>query len=335
MNDSKVTDIEPSSATADNNTNEDVVGETAEKPAISKKQQKRLLKVARHEATKSEYRAKQKEKRKRNRQNRQNTNNELPEGSKKPGKPFSKEDFITACKSSFGILIDCNWEDLHNDRAIVSLGQQIMYSYGVNRRALIPSQIHVTGVGNRLKSTFEKVKYEGWVGIDITSNDFNFPSIVNTNDSNTNGNSQLFTSSSKTPVYLTSESENTLTTLDTNCIYLIGGIVDRNKFKGITHEKALKMNIPTAKLPIKEHAELTSSTVLTVNHVVEILLKFAETKSWQEAIDCILPTRKRKRDGDDTDNSHGNQEEGKIDIAADPNPSADNETDAKPVSNQE
>jgi tRNA (guanine9-N1)-methyltransferase len=45
------------------------------------------------------------------------------------------------------------------------------------------------------------------------------------------------------------------------------------------------------KLPLKEHVKMQGTTVLTVNHVYEILLKFRSTGSWPEAFG-VLPDRK-------------------------------------------
>ena len=50
-------------------------------------------------------------------------------------------------------------------------------------------------------------------------------------------------------------------------------------------------NIRTMKLPLREHVHLQGTSVLTVNHVVEIMLKFRSTNSWREAFN-VLPGRK-------------------------------------------
>lgn len=60
-------------------------------------------------------------------------------------------------------------------------------------------------------------------------------------------------------VYLTSDAEETLETLDPRCAYVIGGIVDRNRLKGATCNKASAQGIRTAKLPIKENFALSST----------------------------------------------------------------------------
>ncbi|GMF16796.1 unnamed protein product [Phytophthora lilii] len=68
-------------------------------------------------------------------------------------------------------------------------------------------------------------------------------------------------------VYLTADSPNTITKLSRDKVYIIGGIVDRNRLKGITYEKAVEQGIETAKLPLDAVVEMGSATrVLTVNH---------------------------------------------------------------------
>lgn len=93
-------------------------------------------------------------------------------------------------------------------------------------------------------------------------------------------------------VYLTSDATDTLDTLDPNCAYIIGGIVDRNSHKGITFQKATQQGIRTAKLPIKEYVQMAATHVLTINHVLEILLTYNATQSWPEALQSVLPKRK-------------------------------------------
>jgi tRNA (guanine9-N1)-methyltransferase len=64
-------------------------------------------------------------------------------------------------------------------------------------------------------------------------------------DSNNDDNNEDKSNRIKKLVYLTSDAEHTLETLDDNTAYIIGGIVDRNRLKGVTYNKAnniLKVN---------------------------------------------------------------------------------------------
>ncbi|RVX75414.1 hypothetical protein B0A52_00767 [Exophiala mesophila] len=93
-------------------------------------------------------------------------------------------------------------------------------------------------------------------------------------------------------VYLTSDSDYTLTTLKPYSTYIVGGLVDKNRHKGICYRTALKHNIKTAKLPIGEYMEMTSRKVLATNHVVEIMVRFLECGDWGESFMQVIPKRK-------------------------------------------
>ncbi|GJC91613.1 tRNA m g methyltransferase domain containing protein [Colletotrichum higginsianum] len=99
----------------------------------------------------------------------------------------------------------------------------------------------------------------------------------------------------KNIVYLSSDSVNTLDRLEPNTSYVIGGLVDRNREKGLCHRRARAMGIRTAKLPIGEYMNLSSRRVLATNHVVEIMLKWLETGSWAEAFLSVIPKRKEAK----------------------------------------
>ncbi|XP_010928083.1 uncharacterized protein [Elaeis guineensis] len=94
-------------------------------------------------------------------------------------------------------------------------------------------------------------------------------------------------------VYLTADAETILDELDPKKIYIIGGLVDRNRWKGITMKKANDQGIQSARLPIANYLRMSSSQVLTVNQVVEILLTFLETRDWKSAFFQVIPPRKR------------------------------------------
>lgn len=95
-------------------------------------------------------------------------------------------------------------------------------------------------------------------------------------------------------VYLSADSEVILESIDPSLTYIIGGLVDRNRHKRSSFERAQALGIPTARLPIKENCDLKASHILTVLHVFEIMLKFRHTGDWATAITECLPQRKLK-----------------------------------------
>lgn len=140
-------------------------------------------------------------------------------------------------------------------------------------------------------------------------------------------------------IYLSSDSDYTLTDLEPNTSYIIGGIVDKNRHKGLCYKRACERGIRTAKLPIGDYMTMQGRSVLTINHVVEIMLRWLETGDWGEAFLSVIPKRKeaklriKKEDEDgetsvkDEEDAEAYQESGKI--------SVNSESDAGPHQEEE
>ena len=229
-------------------------------------------------------------------------------------KETAKTDFDNKCKSSFSVIIDCSWENDHNEKSLKSLSQQIGFTYGYNRNSPNPCDLHVTNVGPLLAHKLQKNNSETWWSVNILrGRDFvDLEQFVVNNDNNnyTSIVSSYFNGGldrKKELIYLTSDATETLTTLSHDCAYIIGGIVDRNRLRNITYQKAVALGIRTAKLPIRENIDLKSTHVLTVNHVFEILLNFQEENDWKKAIEKVIPPRKEanRKEEDEEKNSGG------------------------------
>ena len=109
-------------------------------------------------------------------------------------------------------------------------------------------------------------------------------------------------------VYLTADAPDALDVIDADTVYVIGGLVDRSREKGLTYARARAAGIATARLPLAEHLELgpEQHRSLAVNHVFEIVMHRARGLEWGDAMLRAMPprrgaTRKADERGDGAD----------------------------------
>jgi len=249
---------------------------------------------------------------------------------RKEAKNEADRRYLESCASNHAVVIDCLWEEHHSERALKSLSQQIYFSYGLNKRSPNPVALYLTGVGPLLRKQLYKQGMTQWLGPTDYSMDYmELPqfqrSAINPAESPVVdicitgvGKEELnssyrhaLTVNKKQLVYLSSDAEETIDALDPNCAYVIGGIVDRNRLKGITHKKATDQQLRTVKLPIRDHlaSKLTTTHVLTVNHCVELLLERQTLGEWPAAVDKVIPLRKMKAAGEPGNDGEEQQDE--------------------------
>ena len=196
-----------------------------------------------------------------------------------------KEDRIQVRKTleqgcKYNVCIDLGWNTHMYDNEKKSLCRQLAYSYNALRKGveekLTPVSLSITGVDKDIKP-FMTTTTSGWESwpLHITEKQVD----------------EIYPKSKL--VYLTHDSNHILKELDPNDVYIIGGIVDRNRLKNATKDKADQLNIRTARFDLDSHLSLRHGTpVLTVNHCVEIMLYVANGISWSDAFFKVLPTRK-------------------------------------------
>lgn len=177
--------------------------------------------------------------------------------------------------SPLRVAIDLSFDDLMTDRDIHKLLKQIQRTYSMNRRADRPVQLYLTSFGGRSKTILDEIhcKFTSW---DVHIREESYGDVFSQED----------------VVYLTSDSPNVLSEVDESKAYIIGGLVDHNYHKGLCYRLAVERGIAHARLPISEYLKLNSRTVITVNHVFEIMLLYLQTKDWKESLVQIIPARK-------------------------------------------
>lgn len=148
---------------------------------------------------------------------------ETQEQNRKEGKGWVKRDekwkvFFEDNSSKFGICLDCSFENVMQPKEINSLASQIRYCYAANKKAKHPVNVKVTSIGG---TTLEKL--ENVSGFDTWTNKAFYCTPTDVLEAYENDKSKL--------VYLTSDSNNVLDTLEDGKVYIIGGIVDRNRLK--------------------------------------------------------------------------------------------------------
>ena len=185
--------------------------------------------------------------------------------------------------SKHQIYLDCSFEKAMSKSEINSLASQIRYCYASNKRAKHPVKTTACSLGGVTLDILNKVSgLDQWENraFHITDKDI----------------SETAEDKSKL-VYLTSDSTNTLAELEDDKIYIIGGIVDRNRLKRIAIDRAETLGIQTAKLPISDYLNMVATKVLTCNHVYEILLKLRENEGdWKKTLLNVLPKKKEAKE---------------------------------------
>ncbi|KAJ8905509.1 hypothetical protein NDN08_002016 [Rhodosorus marinus] len=181
------------------------------------------------------------------------------------------------------VCIDMEWHSQLTEKELNSLYKQLNYTYSAIRKAVAGGRkglkLIFTGVDAALKQDMER-KLNGSDSWPVVWSEATLL--------------DQFKCEKDSLVYLTHESSRVLKQLSEDEVYIVGGIVDRNRIRGGTASKAKEVGLQTARLELSEESlRFTSgTTVLTVNHVVEILLEAANGAAWRDAVMKVLPARK-------------------------------------------
>ncbi|RLV92992.1 Peptide-N [Spathaspora sp. JA1] len=264
---------------------------------MSKSEWKRQLKMQKWEESKEQYREFQRAKKKAQRQrSRERKRNISPENEEEETNYHSiKKSRVLLGKqipTDVNIIFDCEFDELMNQREIVSMSNQITRSYSARRHCQYDLKLQIMSFNKNLKKRFDNdvSQYKLWKGIEFNSEQ-------NLSDLITEENKQQF-------VYLTADTEDVIEELLPNHTYIIGGIVDKNRHKKLCLNKAQELGLKVGKLPIDKFIEMNGRQVLATSHVYELCCAWFENgKDWGKAFNQVLPPRKVKGQAKTEENS--------------------------------
>lgn len=242
------------------------------------------------------------------------------------------------------VIIDCQFEKYMMEKELVSMSNQVTRCYSDNRNSRYPVHLFISSYGGKMKERNETIlqnQSKSWKNVYFVEDNFvgaasKAKELMSASEDNhtiealTQGKEgdavllgvpdattkkkqknslvpQLEASDvDKSIVYLTADSPYTIDRLEPGVSYVIGGIIDKNREKGLCYKIAQEKNVRTAKLPIGDFMVMQSRHVLATNHVMEIMLQWLETGDWGKAFMKVIPTRKGgKLKGDEKEDEAG------------------------------
>ncbi|CAO1410358.1 unnamed protein product [Diamesa hyperborea] len=258
----------------------DVNNGTEPTVVLSKRAQKKLVKKEKQTIIKKLRRAHEKADMKKRNAEKRERGEPIRVG---PSRKELKRNKANDTPSIIKVAIDLTFDELMIEKDLAKCSKQLLWIYSTNRRSQRPIPVHFTGLKEENRLYKHLQKHDGWRQWDITAHEKPF--------------NEIFDKSKI--IYLSSESDNVLDVLEPDAVYIIGGLVDHNFYKGKCLKLAQDQDIRHVRLPLSEHVDIRTRTVLTINQVFEILLRVSEGMSWKETLLKILPMRKRTKN--DTD----------------------------------
>ena len=183
------------------------------------------------------------------------------------------------------VIIDLAFDQFMTDQQVASLARQLCLCHAASKRSQPAITYCLSSYGGRLERQVGRI--HGSSAWPVAMHRRAFLDVAN-----------AYPGGSARLVYLSAEGEETLSSFDPESIYIIGGLVDRNRHKGLTYRRAQAAGVRTARLPLDEHITLKNADALgragalTVNHCFEMLTQRAQGRTWEDAILDVMPRRR-------------------------------------------
>ncbi|KAJ5455106.1 hypothetical protein N7475_010227 [Penicillium sp. IBT 31633x] len=300
--------VQKPTATANESTPQEGAEETA--PQMSKNQLKKIRRAEAHHQKRMLQKAQKKDK---NLQKKERRRAMFDEAREKGGQeavdklretlrgPKAKHSRSALIPLTF--VMDCGYDDLMSARERISLAGQLTRSYSDNSRAPYTTHMMFSSFDKLLKERFDTVlvTHKNWKRVRLMQEDFVHAAKLAKEQMTAPRGGELVGPFADQPdakpedgeiIYLSSDSENTLTELKPYSTYIVGALVDKNRHKAVCYKQAVAKGIKTAKLPIGQYISMAHRPVLATNHVIEIMLQWLELRDWGKAFMKVIPTRK-------------------------------------------
>lgn len=177
------------------------------------------------------------------------------------------------------LLVDMAYDHLMTDAELTSLRKQLVMCYGYSMRASAPYRLDVASISDELLENLgRQTGFAEWKA------SFQTRSLEKLIAEGRYARDKL--------VYLTSDSDCTIEHLDPTDVYIIGGLVDRNRCKNASLGRAEALGLRTARLNLNAYVTLTAASVITVNQVFDLMLKLRAGLPLSEAAAQCIPQRK-------------------------------------------
>lgn len=230
---------------------------------LSRRKQKKLLKLAKWEEVKKQKRLKERQKQKEKR------TVEAAKGIPGPNKlrKALKQNKMENSKNTVRVAIDFDYDELMIDKDIAKCAKQLLRVYTLNRKSTMPIRLHYTSLRPNSKIENSLKRNDGYHNWDVKMTSESYLKLFDRNSI----------------VYLTSDSDHVLDALDPNAAYIIGGLVDHNHHKGLSLQKAEANGLKTARLPLNEYISMKTRTVLTIVHgmCTVAVTRNSQTRDWR------------------------------------------------------
>jgi len=177
--------------------------------------------------------------------------------------------------------VDLNFEHMMNHKEVKSIGTQVLTMYGENCGSSFPFQLHLVGLvpGSATEAALDRATaINKWEHI-TTHSSPDIPAVF----------------PDKRIIYLSPDADDVLDRIEPDAVYVVGGLVDRNKQNNASIDRANGLGVCAQRLPIAEYAEVSRTDFFTISDVLKILSMFGECADWASVFGSLSAAQRNAR----------------------------------------